>query len=271
MLKRSGWILLFLGFWAWRLAAEPQITFPKETQLTVQLQTEVVNTLVKSCAIAIDFADLNLVDEVRRPNPEFDLYLLTFNVQFRDSQQQDQIRMRVRDYKNAQGRIEVLDVHSKSKQCFYRGLFLTSWFNDYAYEYEPWMQGLQSIKKHFDANEMEVKMRFTAYDSKNFLRTEKRIAELVWRDIFAVSGVEPFPCGVVFKGDYKASTSEEGYLLEARGESAVDTCYNEEIAKTWRYSVLVKLYEDGKSGEMVLKSSRKPEQVEQKNLNQIRP
>lgn len=269
MLKRSGWILLFLGFWAWRLSAEPRITFPKDTQLSARAQTAIVNNLVSSCAIAMDFASLTLVSEDRRENPEFDLYILTFNVQFIDSQNTDQIGLRVRDYRKKRGGIEVFDVHSTSGQCFFRGIFLTEWFNDYTYEYESWMQGLQSIRDRFNVNEMRIKMRFKAYDNKNYLRTEKRIAELVWRDIFGVSGAEPYPCGIVHKGEYSSKKTEEGWMLEARGDSIVDTCYDEVVGKNWSYSVRVLLQPDFDRGELELISSRKPPQASEEMENNI--
>lgn len=259
MLKRSSWIFIFLCFWAWRLSAEPNITFPKDTKLTAQVQTEIVSALAKTCAIATDYAKLNLVDEVVRKNEKFDLYQLTFNVQFEANDQTDEISLRIRDYSKSGGSVEIFDIHSGEGQCFYRGLFVTKVYNDAGIGYEPWMQGLESIKRHWNVDEMNLKFRFTAYDSKNFLKTEKRIAELAWRELFAISGVEPFPCGVVFKGEYKSSKTQDGYLVSGQGESAVDTCYNQTLAKTWMYSVRVRLNDDNKTGEMELISSRKPQ------------
>lgn len=259
MLKRSSWIFLFLCFWAWRLAAEPSITFPKDTQLTAQVQSEIVSSLVKSCAIATDYGTLNLVNEIRRENQKFDFYVLTFNVQYEANQQTDEINLRVRDYSKTNGPVEIFDVHSTTGQCFYRGLFVTKVYNDAGIGYEPWMQGLESITRNWNVDEINLKFRFAAYDSKNFLKTEKRIAELAWREIFKVTGVEPFPCGVVYKGDFKSRKTQDGYLVSGEGKSAVDTCYNQQVAKDWMYSVRVRLNEDNKTGEMELISSRKPQ------------
>ncbi len=256
---RSSWIFLFLCFWAWRLAAEPNITFPKDTKLTAPVQNEIVSTLVKSCAIATDYAHLTLVDEVVRENQKFNLYNLTFNVQYESTDKTDEINLRIRDYEKSGGEIEIFDIHSNSGQCFYRGVFVTKVYNDAGIGYEAWMQGLESIKRYWNVDEINLKFRFAAYDSKNFLNTEKRIAELVWRELFAVSGVEPFPCGVVFKGEYKSRKTQDGYLVNGQGEKAVDTCYNQQVAKTWMYSVRVRLNEDNKTGEIELISSRKPQ------------
>lgn len=266
MMKRSGWILLFLGFWAWRLSAETRITFPKDTELTARAQTAIVEALENSCQIAIDFASLTLVNEVRRENPEFDLFILTFNVQFEDSQRTDQIFLRVRDERKKRGGIEVFDVHSTSGQCYFRGIFLTEWFNNAAYEFEPWMQGLQSVNERFAVNEMEEKFRFKAYDSKDYLTTAERMARLIWRDIYGVSDKVPFPCGPYFKGEFKSYAVEDsGYRIEGEGTSIVDTCYDQEIGKDWYYSVYVELQPDFDRGVVELKSSRKsPEEREKK-------
>lgn len=271
MLMRSSWILLFFCFWAWRLAAEPQITFPKDTKLSATAQTEIVASLVKACAIATDFAGLTLVTEVQRSYPQFDLFLLTFNVQYEATEMTEEIGLRIRDFSKSGGDVEVYDVRSSSEQCFYRGIFLSKWFNDATYEYEPWMQGLESLRQRFNVDEMNVKMRFTAYDSKDFLRTEKRIAELAWKEVFGISGTEPFPCGTVFKGEYKAGKTEEGYLLSAHGNTAVDTCYNEEVAKTWMYSLRVQLNEDNRSGEIEFISSRQAQPESRKKPDLLRP
>jgi len=275
MTKRSGWILLFLGFWAWRLSAETRVTFPKDTELTARAQTAIVETLENSCQIAIDFASLTLVNEVRRENPEFDLFILTFNVQFEDSQRTDQIFLRVRDERKKRGGIEVFDVHSTSGQCYFRGIFLTQWFNDGAYEYEPWMQGLESLRERFNVNEMEQKFRFKAYDSKNYLNTAERMAKLIWRDVFGVSDKMPFPCGTFYKGEFKSTEVDGGYLLEGQGTSIVDTCYDQEIGKDWSYSVYVGLQPDFDRGVVELSSSRKsPEEKEkqkEKEQHILRP
>ena len=259
MLKRSSLIFLFLCFWAWRLAAEPNITIPKDTKLSNLAQSEVIASLVKSCTIATDYAQLALVDEVVRTNQKFDLYNLTFHAQFEANEKTDTINLRIRDYTKSGGAIEIFDVHSTSGQCFYRGLFVTKVYNDAGIGYEPWMQGLESIKRSWNVDEINLRFRFAAYDPKNFLKTEKRIAELAWRELFGITGFEPFPCGVVFKGDFKSRKTQDGYLVSAEGDSAMDTCYNQQVAKTWMYSVRVRLNEDNKTGEIELNSSRKPQ------------